>query len=214
MSFSRLNYDDCSYQHILRESVSPGEYMLKAPRVDCDGGCYFPSPDTRVAKSGAASCPQEKLVDVDSELIGITRPATKCPTSKYLPQATPYCDAKLPSRECPSMAAEPTRISNGPCTLRGIPNGFNRWEWLCMNPQNKALVPFDFNIANRLVVKDNHRPCIPTPLDQSSSLPPAENMNVCWDWASKWSQGQYIPKVDAQNPPSWTLAVCPRIEAL
>ena len=36
-------------------------------------------------------------------------------------------------------------------------------------------MPFDTNINNRLVVKDNHRPCIPTPLDVSSSLPKPTN---------------------------------------
>jgi len=33
-------------------------------------------------------------------------------------------------------------------------------------------MPFDYNINNRLVVKDNHRPCIPTPVDVNLSLPP------------------------------------------
>ena len=34
---------------------------------------------------------------------------------------------------------------------------------------------FDFNINNRLIVKDNHRPCVPRPIDQSPALPPPEN---------------------------------------
>jgi len=33
-------------------------------------------------------------------------------------------------------------------------------------------MPFDHNINNRLVVKDNHRPCIPNPIDVNLSLPP------------------------------------------
>ena len=33
-------------------------------------------------------------------------------------------------------------------------------------------MPFDYNINNRLVAKDNHRPCIPKPIDVGLSLPP------------------------------------------
>lgn len=213
MSFSRLNYDDCTYMHTLKESITPGEYMLNTPRVDCDGGCYHVAPEVPIGTSGATICDKE-LIDVDSELMGITRKATKCPTAKFLPAATPFCNGKAP-RECMDLVAEPTRISNGPCTLRGIPNGFNRWEWLCQDPQRNALVPFDYNINNRIVVKDNHRACVPRPLDQSAALPPAENMKLCYDWSSKYREGQYMPQPpSAQAPPSWTLSVCPRIEAL
>ena len=34
-----------------------------------------------------------------------------------------------------------------------------------------CLIPFDHNINNRIIVKDNHRPIIPKPLDQTSALP-------------------------------------------
>ena len=43
---------------------------------------------------------------------------------------------------------------------------------MCLDPQDRVLIPFDYNINNRLVVKDNHRPCIPTPVDVNLSLPP------------------------------------------
>ena len=40
-------------------------------------------------------------------------------------------------------------------------------------------MPFDYNINNRLVVKDNHRPCIPKPIDVRLSLPPDASDPVC-----------------------------------
>ena len=49
--------------------------------------------------------------------------------------------------------------------------GINRWEWLCLDPQERVLIPFDHNINNRIIVKDNHRPIIPKPLDQTVALP-------------------------------------------
>ena len=66
-----------------------------------------------------------------------------------------------------------TRLSNPSCNLRGT--GWNRWEWLCDNPQERVLMPFDTNISNRLVVKDNHRPVIPKLIDQTPILPSPSN---------------------------------------
>lgn len=169
MSFSRLNYDDCTYTHILRESVAPGDYSISTPRVDC-GNCYFPSPDVRIDHYGAGKC--KELIDVDSELMGITRKGTNCPTGKYLPKPNEFCEMKL-GKDCMGMTAEETRLSNPPCTLRGT--GWNRWEWLCQDPQDKVLIPFDYMINNRLLSKDNHRPCVQDPIDQRGSLPPKAN---------------------------------------
>jgi hypothetical protein len=48
-----------------------------------------------------------------------------------------------------------------PCTARG--SGWNRWEWLCQNPQEGIMLPFDNLVTTRLAAKDSYRPCIPTP---------------------------------------------------
>ena len=71
-------------------------------------------------------------------------------------------------RDC-LMTSEETRTTNPACNLRGT--GWNRWEWLCLDPQERVEIPFDHNINNRILVKDNHRPCIPKPLDQTLSMP-------------------------------------------
>lgn len=202
MSFNRLNYDNGTYKHILRESIGPGDYMINAPRVDCDG-CYFPSPDIRMNHYGAGVCEKE-VIDVDSELMGITRKNTNCPAEKYTPKDTEFCKMTMP-KDCYGLTREDTKLSNPPCTLRGT--GWNRFEWLCQNPQSKALMPFDFNINNRLIVKDNHRPCIPNPQDQSILLPPVENNNVVYDWSSKYQK----PFYDVVSP---QLGVCDNMQHL
>lgn len=167
MSFNRLAYDSCTYQHYLKEAVGPGDYMVNVPRNDCEG-CFYPSPYVRIQRAGGATC-EKGLIDVDSELMGITRRASRCPTEKYLPCGEDPCTLKMP-KDCNGLGPEDTRLSNPPCTLRGT--GWNRWEWLCQNPQDKALLPFQQLINNRQVVKDNHRPCVPKPLDQTAALPP------------------------------------------
>lgn len=201
MSFNRLDYDNGTYAHVLRESIGPGDYQLATPRVDCQG-CFFPSPDVRMSGYGGAVC--KDLIDVDSELMGIKRRNTKCPAEKYLPTEAPYCQATLPGKDCYDLGREDTRLSNPPCTLRGT--GWNRWEWLCQDPQAKALMPFDYNINNRLVVRDNHRPCIPKPLEPTA-LPPQENNRVRYDWSSRCTE----PFVDVTSPP---LGVCEAIRQL
>lgn len=202
MSFSRLNYDDDTYKHMLRESIGPGDYMINRPRADCEG-CFVPSPDVRMSGFGAGVCGKE-IIDVDSELMGITRKSTNCPAGKYVPESQPFCEMKMP-KDCYGLTREDTKLSNPPCTLRGT--GWNRWEWLCKNPQDKALMPFDFNISNRLVVKDNHRPCIPDPIDQSESLPPEANDKIIYDWSSRYTEAF----VDVNSP---QLSVCENVRLL
>jgi hypothetical protein len=170
-AFNRLNYDVNTYQFDVQQSVGPGAYALGTPTPHCMP-CF--SSDTRQAMgtTGGADCADRPLVDVDSELHGLTRRATNCPTGKYSPGQGACCLRPYP--DCAASATrtmphEDTRLSNPPCTLRGT--GWNRWQWLCQDPQERALVPFDFNIDNRLVVKDNHRPHLATPLDARPVLP-------------------------------------------
>lgn len=173
MSFNtRLSYDDCAYKFNIKQSVGSASYQLGTPLPNCKS-CFVNDPSVRMSNSvrnsqGVSISTNMPIIDVDSELKLLTRKASDCPTNKFMPQSpmqlthVPQCIQSIPR--------EDTRLSNPTCTLRGT--GWNRWEWLCKDPQEKALIPFDFNINNRTVVKDNHRPCIPTPINQVSSLPP------------------------------------------
>lgn len=169
MSFNRLNYDACTYVHNLKQSIGSADYQLSTPMPHCQP-CFANDPTLRLTQgAGVSVCANRPLIDVDSELHNLTRPATNCPAQKFIPN-TPYCEVK-PLKDCrETLPTEETRLSNPACTLRGT--GWNRWEWLCQDPQEKVLVPFDYNINNRLIVKDNHRPCLPAPLDPSLALPP------------------------------------------
>lgn len=202
MSFNRLNNDTCQYQQTLAESIGPGHYQLNTPPISCEA-CYPNDVHVRLQRSGDSLDLSKPMVDIDSELLNITRPSSKCPSRKFLPTCpgytadgypcgqgvVPTCKKRTANgavstqspNKCPDsynpptdfrdcgMSTDDTRLSNPSCNLRGT--GINRWEWLCINPQDRVEMPFDFNVANRIVVKDNHRPCIPTPLDQQSVLP-------------------------------------------
>lgn len=197
MSFTRPNHDMCAYRHTLKETIAPGEYQLAKP-YPCNP-CFVKDPHIRMQRFGASLSKNTSMIDIDSEMIGISRKLSKCPERKYIPasDANGYCGANIggqfangnngaidmdyqlmhfPDENC-FEPVEDTRLSNPPCTLRGT--GINRWEWLCRNPQERVEVPFDFNINNRLVVKDNHRPCIPNPMDQTSALPVPSKEPLC-----------------------------------
>jgi hypothetical protein len=177
MSYTRLNYDQCTYQTNLRQAVGPGEYALSAaPAANC--GTCFPADPYRQGGRGGASCEGAHLVDLDSELIGITRPATNCPAGHYLAAAPPPC-APRPYRDCPlEVGTEGTRLSHPPCTLRET--GWNRWEWLCQDPQEQVALPFAAMVNTDIVAKDAHRPCLPAPLDQTLAFPAANEHVVSW----------------------------------
>jgi len=177
MNFTRLNDDACTYKTNLKSSVGPGNYMISTPTVECDA-CFTFDPNHIAKGKGVSVCTNQSLIDVDSELMGITRKASNCPTDKYLPSAKPFCQTQ-PLADCRAMPKEDTRQSNPPCTLRST--GWNRWEWLCQNPQEKALIPFDYNINYRLVVKDNHRPCLPTPISPVPALPELNHDDTMYD---------------------------------
>jgi hypothetical protein len=140
--------------------------MINMPRNDCNG-CFVVSPYVRVGTYGDSIC-QKNPIDVDSELMGLNRKNSKCPTKQYIPQANDFCVAKN-LKDCNLLDSQDTRLTNPPCTLRGT--GWNRWEALCQNPQDFAIRPFNTLINNSLIVKDNHRPCIAKPLDPTAALP-------------------------------------------
>jgi len=143
----------------------------------------------------ASKCPSHKFIPVCPDCKSESgQPcgqgvANTCKTCNGKPlkngQMCPTDYSKGPTNfpDCNFLPQEETRTSNPPCNLRGT--GWNRWEWLCLNPQERIEIPFDYNISNRIVVKDNHRPCIPTPIDAVPLLPkggiiPCETINgVC-----------------------------------
>lgn len=127
-------------------------------------------------------------VDIESDLFNLTRRATKCNQKKYNPntkcninhQGIPSgsgvveevlgnnvkswqtCnDSNLHNFSNCYFPTEDTRLSNPPCTLRGI--GINRFDPLLLNPQDQITFPGNYQIPTRLVFKDNHRPCVPKP---------------------------------------------------
>ena len=176
MASASLRNDSCSYEEKLRQTTGPGMYMLGTPANDCGNDCTRDVPADpyfRYQKFGPNACPPGKAVDDGSELEGLNYKSTKCSNDQYIPgkySSKGACAAAGTSkvRSC-LPPTEDTRLSNPPCNLHST--GWNRWEWLCWNPQDRAIIPFEWNTSYRIVAKDNHVPCFETPLDQLNHLP-------------------------------------------
>jgi len=174
---TRLNSDDCSYKEKLRRSIGPGLYSVNTPYNDClNCPKDIPAdPSLRFQNYGPNLCTMKTAVDDSSELLGLNYKSSKCNADSYLPgryTAKGNCAITGNSgpRDC-FAPQEDTRLSNPPCTLKET--GINRWEWLCWDPQERAIEGFDRVPTNyRMVAKDNHVPCLETPADQSVFFPP------------------------------------------
>ena len=80
MSSNRLMYDTCETQTRFNESVSPLQYILDPVKYDNCNKCRM---ELGVIGGSAVSHIKGNLVDLETDLRGTTRLASKCPTRKY-----------------------------------------------------------------------------------------------------------------------------------
>ena len=196
-SLERLPYDQGAYSKKLQESTAPLAYVLDPIGANQCSPCR-PSNVGYLGKVGVSLTNQRPLIDVESDLLNINRYNSKDPNEYYKP-ICPRCGncnegypcgggvlgtcqncqenlAHLPSCD---ISTEYTRISNPLCTAREV--GVNRFQPLCLNPQDEQrwLHASEVGISYRNVVKDNHVPCIPRPLDQSAVFPNGGKIQTC-----------------------------------
>ena len=83
----RLDYDKEAYRQVLNQSVGPGVYRLGEPPISCEH-CYPYPPTVRLQRQGDSISKNFPLIDVDSELMGITRKLSKDIKKQYKPITT------------------------------------------------------------------------------------------------------------------------------
>lgn len=167
-AWNRRMYDGCKTSDDLRVTTGPGRYQLDAPPMYCDA-CYAPEPTVRMQRWGASLNSQYIKTDVESDLWNINRPTTKTTCGQYDPRSNAINAAEpVRAKDC-EFPQTHSRLVDPPCTLRS--SGWNRWEWLCQNPQEGVMIPFDNLVTTRLAAKDSYRPCIPKPISSTAVLP-------------------------------------------
>ena len=167
MSFNRLKYDigikkldnDCS--------TKAGNYGVNTPVLR--DGCFQTNPRINLQKVGVSmnsNVPWRFYsgpVDIESQLLNLTRKASRDPKKQYNPlkdscRNSDRCLSKLP--EC-HLRTDDTRLSNPASNLRGIQ--IERFNPLCKNPQENVFFPGAQQVPTRLVVKDNFKRATPRP---------------------------------------------------
>jgi len=193
-SDTRLSQDSCSYTEKLKRSIGPGLYTLNVPYNDCSQCKSLPDdPALRYQAYGPNTCVMKSAIDDSSELLGINYKKSKCNAAEYIPGkyvSNSGCTVTVPGDPRQCMAPrEDTRISNPASTLKGT--GINRWEWLCFDPQERAIEEFDRVPVNyRMVAKDNHVPIIDTPKDQTEFFPSGStDVNDNFGYLENWKKG-------------------------
>uniref|UniRef100_A0A6C0BM64 Uncharacterized protein n=1 Tax=viral metagenome TaxID=1070528 RepID=A0A6C0BM64_9ZZZZ len=182
-NWSRAKYDTNYVPVDLRQSTAPLAYSLDPTYAERCAPCL----STEVGwlgKQGVSYDQSKPLVDTESDLFNINRMLSRDPRYKYQPSCNGPdcvgvingCDKCQPTLThfpiCEHIKNESSRLSNPTSTLRE--SGVNRFQPICLDPQTPSRWehPGEVGINYRMIVKDNHVPCIPQPIDQTAALPP------------------------------------------
>jgi hypothetical protein len=83
MSFTRLQYDTCQYKQDLSDNVSVLGYLLDPIKYDHCTQCRN---EVGLVGGNNVSRASGNLVDLENDLMGITRETSKCAAMRYLPR--------------------------------------------------------------------------------------------------------------------------------
>ena len=167
-TFERQSYDMNAYNNALAQSVSPFNWTADTVRNTHLTPCHF-SDVGQVGYNGDSYTNRPSLVDVESELKRIPYRNTHDPCKKYDPES---CKRDMITTGASTCGHDPnhawvnktctmnndyTRLTNPNCNLNGI--GWNRFQPICNNPQDKCRWEHSFGIDSRTLAKDNHKIC-------------------------------------------------------
>ena len=97
------------------------------------------APTVRLQKSGQPVAEGKELIDIDSELLNITRKLSNEPQDKYYPGLQEPLSYR--NLQDGFFHQESTLLTNPPFDLRGQTK--NRWQPLHLDPQKNVIEPFN-----------------------------------------------------------------------
>tara|TARA_B100002051_G_C16619209_1_gene577312 strand:+ start:119 stop:709 length:591 start_codon:yes stop_codon:yes gene_type:complete len=158
MAFTRFHDEPCRIEKLLQESTDPCKYVMNVPGNGLKP-CFMEDPYIRMQKWGSNL--QTNSVNLESELLGMTRPYSRDNIDKNDYQKHKHNTSKINYPTCKPITHQP-RATNPAWTLKGVEQ--HRWNILPMDPQKTALVPFTHELSSRIIQKDQYTtevPCIP-----------------------------------------------------
>ena len=84
MSFTNLKYDTFNSKEDLRESNSYLQYNINNHQ-ECNE-CFLNEPLSVIQRAGDSVDAEKPMIDIDSELMGITRKASNDPSKQFMPK--------------------------------------------------------------------------------------------------------------------------------
>jgi len=161
---TRYRYDVAKMVENNEISTGPGRYRLGVPNA-YGNAVFVSSPTIRMQKWGASHDMTSTKTDVESDLRNLDRPSVRTVCGQYTPDQGVRPLTAMPEEEFPRTYE---RLVDPPCTLRGT--GWNRWEWLCQNPQETVMIPFEHGIDSKLAQKDGYYQKLTLPLERSQTV--------------------------------------------
>jgi len=132
-------------------STGPGRWALGVPNA-YGNAAYVPNVTTINQKWGASHIMTSTKTDVESNLTNRGRPTARTTCGQYQPEQGLLLAQQLTAMPEADFPQTMTSLTDPRCTLRGT--GINRWEWLCENPQENVMVPFEYLVDSRHASKD------------------------------------------------------------
>lgn len=118
---NRIKYDACEVNFSLHQSTAPLGYQLDPVRYENMNRCR---PDVGVVGGTNVSHVADKLVDIENDLRGQTRPLTACPNFKYVPRD----DGLVVSKEYIKQVQHPVIDKNAVTHLPSCDAKFADWH--------------------------------------------------------------------------------------
>jgi hypothetical protein len=111
MSSNRLIYDNCAYCQKLKQSVGPNNYMMYEGKYINNHQCRM-----MLGQVGGneVSLYNGNMVDLESDLLGINRPASLCNATKYHPKCKNCSQCKTSGIPCDCSACNARNLINLP----------------------------------------------------------------------------------------------------
>jgi len=82
MSWNRSRYDQCAYQKEISQSTSPFQWAMDTTKFY---NCHDCRAKLGLVAGNNVSVTKNNMVDVESDLFGITRQSSLCPERKFIP---------------------------------------------------------------------------------------------------------------------------------
>lgn len=122
-SQQRLAQDQETYANVIRESMSSHRYIMDPIRYE---NCHKCRHEFGLLGGANVSHNATNLVDIETELRGQTRTATKCPTGEFPHKQLPISETKLHLPACQMIKYPPLVVPQLPA-IQSCPNDYIRW---------------------------------------------------------------------------------------